>query len=102
HRGDTTRRDRVVNQPPPIPFPQGPLAELRQRFLLLGAAAQLVLELETFGAVVAAAFRGFRRPIIRSSCLDLFAVRRVHTLTLPSFLSSISSFVWTNKIGRSP
>ena len=96
------RRDGVVEQPLQIRLDQGALAELRQRLLLLGAAAQLAFEGATFSAVVAAIFRGFRRPIIRSSCLDLFAVRRVHTFTLPSFLSSISSFVSTNKIGRSP
>ena len=47
--------DRIVEQPFEIGLGQRALAELSQRLLLLGAAAQLVLEIDPLGDVVAQA-----------------------------------------------
>ncbi len=60
------RADGVVEQPLQIGLDQRALAELRQRFLLLDAAAQFRFEIETFGDVVAEPEHALGHPVLHS------------------------------------
>src|SRR5208282_3875558 len=79
------------------------LAELSKRFLLLGAAAQLVLQIDPLGDVVAEAVRNRRRrPIIRCNRLGLAAVGCAHTGTFPLSVAAVNIVIcFANGIGRS-
>ncbi len=63
------RQDGIVEQPLEIGLGQCPLAELRQRFLLLGAAAQLVFEIDPIG-------------VLLIDCFGLVRVRHVRAFAL--------------------